>query len=227
VKIVAHRGASKAERENTVAAFRRAREMGAVMVELDVRRTSDGALVIHHDPIINGLGPIIEHSRDDLPAYVPTLSEALDACEGMEVNVEIKSEPGEPDYDESQWLAGRVVELLAARADCPQMLVSSFDADTLDVVRSLAPTMRTGYLFTLPLPDLQTVLAACVARGDEAIHPFHLALNADVVARAHAAGLAVNTWTVDDPDRIRELRTWGVDAVITNVPDIAVATLAQ
>ena len=61
--VVAHRGASKAEQENTIAAFVRAREMGAHMVELDVRRTADGAMVVHHDAAITAMGNIVDVPR--------------------------------------------------------------------------------------------------------------------------------------------------------------------
>ncbi len=223
--IAAHRGASKAERENTVAAFQRARAMGADMVELDVRRCADGVLIVHHDASIAGLGPIVAMNRDALPSYVPDLSTALDACRGMDVNVEIKSDPDEPDYDADQWLARRVTELLLSRTEAARMLVSSFDFDTIAVVRSVAPLLRTGFLCTRPRPDAATLISRVAEAGHEALHPLHLAVNRALVEAAHAAGLRVNTWTVDDPDRIRELASWGVDAVITNVPDVARAAL--
>ena len=212
--------------KNTVPAFERARAMGADMVELDVRRCADGALIVHHDASIAGLGPIVGLTRDALPSYVPDLSVALDACSGMDVNVEIKSDPGEPDYDAHQWLAHRVAELLQSRPDASRMLVSSFDFDTIGVVRSVASSLRTAFLCTRPQPDTAIMIARVVAAGHEALHPLHLAVNRALVEAAHAAGLRVNTWTVDDPDRIRELASWGVDAVITNVPDVAIATLA-
>ena len=63
--------------------------------------------------------------------------------------------------------------------------------------------------------------------GHDAFHPYHLVVNAELVAAAHDAGLAVNTWTADEPDRIRWLADCGVDAIITNVPDVALAALAR
>ena len=92
-QVMAHRGASRAEAENTVAAFRRAGQMGSHAVELDVRRTADGVLVVHHNPHLAD-GRLIAslafaELRHDAP-QVPTLGEALDACDGMWVNVEIK-----------------------------------------------------------------------------------------------------------------------------------------
>ena len=95
------------------------------------------------------------------------------------------------------------------------------------VVRAAAPALRTGYLCTRPKPDAPALIARVAAAGHEALHPFHLAVNRDLVHLAHAAGLTVNSWTVDDPDRIRELASWGVDTVITNVPDVALAALAR
>jgi glycerophosphoryl diester phosphodiesterase len=110
--IAAHRGASKAERENTLAAFRAAVLMGADMVELDVRWTVDKVMVVHHDPIIAGFGTICQTASSDLPPHVPTLAQALDACGNLQVNIEIKSDVSEPDYDESHGLTHAVAALL-------------------------------------------------------------------------------------------------------------------
>jgi len=83
VQVIAHRGASLAERENTLAAFRRAHAMGADAVELDVRRTLDGAMAIHHDATLGDGRLICETHSDDLRGDVSFLAEALDACAGM------------------------------------------------------------------------------------------------------------------------------------------------
>ncbi len=219
-KIVAHRGASQAEKENTIAAFERAVAMGADMVELDVRRTRDAHMVVHHDPRIQGFGVINECLLADLPDYVPTLGEALDSCQGIDVNVEIKSDRAEPDYDPTHSLTHEVVAFLMSRTDVDRMLVSSFDADVLRLVRAQAPRIATGFLYTVS-PTPGRIIARCVAEGHSAIHPYAKSLTKGVVNKAHAAGLRVNTWTVDDAERIRELARWGVDAIITNTPDRA------
>src|SRR5271155_5597270 len=101
LSVYAHRGLHDKERENTVGAFTAAVALGVDGVELDVRRTGDGVLVVHHDPTIGRLG-IAEALQRDLPTYVPTLDEAMKACEGVLVNVEIKNERGrhEPAYDD-------------------------------------------------------------------------------------------------------------------------------
>lgn len=224
--IVAHRGASKAARENTLEAFRLARELGALMVELDVRRTRDGALVVHHDARI-AERPLIEHDAADLPSYIPTLVGALDACHGMDVNVEIKSDRSEPDYDASQRVAADVVDLLRTRADHDRMLISSFDRDTINAVRTLDPSLRTGYLFVLPSLPLDEFMQSLSAEGHVAIHPHRRAVTAELCDVAHELGLAVNVWTVDDPAEMRVLSERRVDAIITNVPDVAVEEFAR
>jgi len=228
--IVAHRGASKAERENTLEAFLAAKRLGADMVELDVRRTADGVLVVHHDAHLGGKA-IIDMRADDLPPYVPTLAAALDASDGMDVNVEIKSEEGEPDYDPDQWVARQVVALLATRADHDRMLVSSFDRATVLAVRGADPSLKTGLLFVVPeLIDgltLNAFMREVAAEGHVAVHPNRHAATTELVEAAHAVGLGVNVWTVDKPAELRTLAARGVDALITNVPDIAREALSS
>jgi len=100
--VFGHRGSpdpSNGVGENTLEAFRRSRRLGAAGVELDVRLTADGGLAVHHDPVIDGVGPIHDLSTTQLPAHVPLLAEALDACTGMVVNIEIKNHPHEPGFD--------------------------------------------------------------------------------------------------------------------------------
>ena len=235
-KIVAHRGASKAERENTIAAFHAALAQGADMVELDVRRTSDGKLIIHHDAhVVTEAGTthaIFELQAVDLPQHVPTLTQALDACAGMEVNVEIKNDDAEPDFDVTRSLADAVVEVLRARTGCDQMLVSSFDYEIIQRVRALAPEIKTGFLFVTPELDgaVQDPLALFIDRiandGHVAIHPHRYAATAELITAAHARNLAVNVWTVDKPEELRALTALGVDALITNTPKAARAAVS-
>jgi glycerophosphoryl diester phosphodiesterase len=222
-KIVAHRGASKAERENTLAAFHAALTQGADMVEFDVRRTSDHKLIIHHDPhVVTEAGTsraIFALQAVDLPSHVPSLTEALDACVGMEVNVEIKNDDTEVDFDASRSLADAVVKLLRARSDCDQMLISSFDYATIQRVRELAPEIKTGFLIVAPY------INRIADDGHVAIHPHRYAATAELIEAAHARNLAVNVWTVDKPEELRTLTSLGVDALITNTPEAARAAI--
>ncbi|MBL8778669.1 MAG: glycerophosphodiester phosphodiesterase [Acidimicrobiales bacterium] len=221
--VIAHRGASAAFPENTVAAFEGARALGADWVELDVRRTADGALVILHDEALPD-GRAVHHlRRSDIDPVVPSLAEALDACEGMGVNIEIKNLPPEEAYDPSMAVVADVVAEVRRRGDVERYLVSCFDLSTVDAVHEQAPEIPTAYLVLDPQGGEAVDVAA--AHGHRAIHPWVPMVDEALVERAHAAGLAVNTWTIDDPARIVELAAWGTDGVVTNVPDVARAAL--
>jgi glycerophosphoryl diester phosphodiesterase len=224
----AHRGASVARRENTVDAFAEARRQGAAGVELDVRRSADRALVVHHDAALADGRLIVELEAGALPEDVVLLDAALDACAGLVVNIEIKNVEVDPDWDPDQFLAAAVVDLLHRRGTAPaEVVVSSFGLAAIDRVRALDPSIPTGYLASARW-DQRGALQRAIDGGHSAFHPYHLVVEPGLVAAAHDAGVAVNTWTVDDPDRIRWLAgECGVDAVITNVPDVALAALAR
>ena len=221
--IFAHRGASAAKRENTCAAFREARRLGADGVELDVRRNADGALVVHHDAAIAGR-PILEMTVADLPEDVPLLEAALASCQPMTVNIEIKNLPTEADFDPEETLAEGVAHLVAELDLLASVLVSSFNLATVDAVRRAEPKLATGWLTVAQL-DQHRALATAAERGHAALHPHHRAVSEALVAEAHGRGLAINTWTVDDPERMAELARWGVDSIITNRVDVAIETL--
>ena len=223
VSVIAHRGASKAARENTVEAFRRAGELGADAVELDVRRTTDGVLVVHHDARLPDQRVIAATTYVDLPDDVPTLAEALDACDGMWVNVEIKNDPTEPDFDETESIADETVAHLLARDDDQRWVISCFRMETIDRCRALAPQIRTAWLCVGAPDDVADLL---VAKGHSALHPWVQELERSTIVACHAAGLQVNTWTCDDPARMAELIGWGIDGIVTNVPDVAVKLIA-
>jgi glycerophosphoryl diester phosphodiesterase len=217
-RVIAHRGASAAYPENTVEAFAAAGRLGADWVELDVRRTVDGLLAVHHDARLGDGRAIVDMEQSALPASVPDLTAALTACDGLGVNVEIKNSPSDPDFDPTAAIVQPTVE--AIRSWGGDVIVSSFDPATIDHVRGVAPDLPTA-LLTFLLADPADAIDACVRAGHRALHPYDATVTAEVVARCHDAGLLVNVWTVDDPARIRELADFGVDGVVTNVPDVA------
>ncbi len=236
VAVQAHRGSpdpAAGIRQNTLAAFERARALGADGVELDVRRTRDGAMAVHHDPAIPGLGPICELSAGELPGYVPLLPEALEACTGMTVNVEIKNLPGEPGYDGDERLAAAVADLVAGRRlasavvgrlGSPAVLVSSFWPQTLEAVHRGAPDLATGLLVAHWFDPADCVPAA-LGLGCSSVHPHRSLVDGALVGAAHAAGLTVAAWTVDDRDGLDALVAAGVDTVITDDVPMAVSAL--
>jgi glycerophosphoryl diester phosphodiesterase len=222
VQVIAHRGASQAEPENTLQAYRAAAAMGADAVELDVRRTRDDVLVLHHDPNLADGRLIMELDAADLPASIPTLGAALDACAGMWVNIEIKNAVEEPDHDPSQIVARGVMQELERRGDPSRWLISSFGMATIDWCRAVDPRIRTAFLCIEPRPGVVDVL---VRRGHAALHPWYPLATDDLIAECHAAGVEVNVWTVDDPADMADLVRRGVDGLCTNVPDVALEVL--
>jgi glycerophosphoryl diester phosphodiesterase len=220
--VIAHRGASAAYPENTVEAFRAAGPLGATWVELDVRRTADGALAVHHDARLADGRAIVDLAAADLPPAVPLLRTALDACAPLGVNVEIKNLPTDPDFDPTAALVADVATAVADRAQ--PILVSCFHPPTLARLRAFDDSVATA-LLTFNLPDPLATIEHARTFGHRALHPFTATVTAELVNAAHGAGLAVNVWTVDDPERMVELAGLGVDGIVTNVPDVARAAL--
>jgi glycerophosphoryl diester phosphodiesterase len=217
---MAHRGASKQELENTTVAFRRAGELRSDGVELDVRLCASGELVVHHNPTLADGTVLLTAAKSQIPPHVPTLDESLDACAGMWVNIEIKNDPDEPDYDETDRVAHLVAEVLQRRGESERWLISSFRRETVEAMRALAPNVATAWLVT-DVDDALSTAASLAAAGHAAIHPWVGSLTHDTVRTMHDHGLAVNVWTCDDPVRMRELAEWGIDGICTNVPDVA------
>jgi glycerophosphoryl diester phosphodiesterase len=227
--VLGHRGASASYPENTVIAFRGALDQGADGVELDVRRTADGGLAISHDGILPDGRALVDVATTDLPAGLPVLDEVLDACRAASVvNIEIKNWPGDGDFDPSEGLAADVVALLEARGELAdgRALVSSFHLPTVDRVHELAPGLATAWLL-FDASDPGPLIDRAAEHGHVAIHPHHAFVTPDLVTMAHGAGLAVNVWTVDDPDRIVWLGDLGVDAVVVNDPELALRALGR
>jgi glycerophosphoryl diester phosphodiesterase len=226
--VLAHRGASAAAPENTLAAFALAREQGADGVELDVRATSDGVLVCHHDPEVAGFGALAAHPfaalREAVPS-VPTLAEALAELRGLSVNVEVKCLPWEPDADGDGQVMRRTVDALRDE-DRARIIVSSFDLGAVDGARDHDPTLQTAWLTHGQDPRRAATLV--LEHGHGWLNPDRmsvLAAPAASVAACHGRGLRVSVWTVDDPGEVSVLAAAGVDAIITNVPDVALSAL--
>jgi len=225
--VLAHRGASAAATENTMAAFSLAMELGADGVELDVRRTADGQLAVHHDAhlgdgrtIVDLTAAQLNDAHDADGVVVPLLAEVLDACHGTLVNIEIKSERDEPDFDADYPVAALVAGLIADRAVLGDVvLVTSFDPAAIAAVLATDATIRTGLLSADAEAPLEAIEAA-VTGGHSAVMPHHTMIDATFMERAGAADLYVGTWTVNEADDMARLIDLGVHALITDVPDI-------
>jgi glycerophosphoryl diester phosphodiesterase len=224
--VIGHKGIPAMEAENTVASFARARAIGADGVELDVRRAGqpqpDARLAVWHDPILPDGRALLASSWEELAGSVDDLGAVLDACAGLRlVNVEIKNWVNDGDYDETLGIADATARLLAARpaADRASFVVSCFHLPTLERARAVlddvAPEVATGWL-VWNIDDASAVIGQSVDGRHAAIHPHHSAVTPELNEAAHAAGLTVNTWTCNDPDRIRWLADVGADGIITD-----------
>ena len=219
--VLGHRGASADAPENTPEAFALADRMGADGVELDVRRVTDGRLLVAHDPLPDDL--------DQVDAMAPaTLADVLDACgDRMLVNVEIKNWKGDTGHDPTMAMVAPIIDELRRRGPRARSrwLISSFSWSTVAACRELAPDIATACL-TAGAPDDATIDRVAAA-GHSALHPRERDVDEALVASCHQRGLAVNTWTCNDAARLVELARLGVDGVCTDVPDVALQVLGR
>jgi glycerophosphoryl diester phosphodiesterase len=219
---VGHRGAPLEYPENSLEGFDRAVALGAWMVELDVRATSDGALAVFHDEDLERLtgrrGTVAAAASGDLAGLrvdgwsrIPLLAEVLARLkERAWVNVEVKAAP------DVSAVAGPV----RALGMTDQVVVSSFDWDLLDRLRREAPELIVALLAEERLAD---PVRAIRERGARGLHPRHDWVDEALVAELHAAGAFVVPWTVDDPAVMRRLADLGADGLVSN----DVATLVR
>jgi glycerophosphoryl diester phosphodiesterase len=215
--VIAHRGAAGHEVENSLAAFRLARRLGADAVELDVHQTADGALVVHHDEMVGphhiahcSLREIREHPLKNGEA-VPTLTEALAVIlPDMAAFVEIKA------------LAPRLDETLLAAFDATgasdRIAVHAFDHRIVQRLGEQRPSLRRGVLLASrpvrPVRVLEDADATILwQQSDQTDEP--------LVQAVHQAGMTVFVWTVDDPPEMARMLALEVDGLCTNYPERA------
>lgn len=210
---VGHRGAPRLYPENTLESLVRAVELGAWMVELDVRQAKDGTLVVFHDAELQRMtgakGTVQAASWKDLAKLsvegwfkIPRLDDVLVLLrEKSWIDVEIK-----------QADAARVAETLKRHGMTDQVVVSSFDWDVLAALEKADPTIARG-LLTEEKQDAAAALAKHRATG---WFPRADLVDGEMVAQVHAAGGYLLTWTVDDPAAMRSLAALGVDGICSN-----------
>ena len=243
---IAHRGGSKLNPENTLAAFAHAAALGVDAIECDVRLSRDGQVVVIHDDTIDRttdrVGRVADFSAAELGALdagyrfgaeagfprrgqgigVPLLRDALTRWPEMPFVVEIKGD----DVSHGR----RVLDVIRAAGASERVIVGGFDRAVLDAVRSLAPelitsasslevraALRRAMVFLRPRPSgYQVFQVPYVFRGRRV-------LRRSFVQAARRAGLPVQVWVVDEPAEMRTLFDWGVSGLISDRPDLAVA----
>ncbi len=238
-KIWAHRGASAYAPENTIAAFKLALDMGADGVELDVHMSADNKLMVCHDETVNrtsnGTGRIVDMTCQELKkldfsngmaeyanSRIPTLKEVYGLLRptDLTVNVEIKS-----DVVVYYGIWDELYALEREMGMQGRILYSSFNHFVLMKLREVDPTAKIGLLYSEGMVDPWVYANHLHA---DAIHPHYLAaLAPGVIAGCKNNGVAVHPWTCNEEKVICELAGAGVEALITNVPDVARRAIDQ
>ncbi len=236
--VFGHRGARAYAPMNTLPSFELALEQGADGVELDVRLTRDGEMIIMHDDRVDattdGEGRVSDFTLAEIQsldagswfgeafkgARVPTLDEVFEAIGARtRINVEIKPEFGRSSGE----VEHKVAEAIRRHGLARRVIVSSFNPVTLRRFRRAMPEVPIGYLYSRDVPFFVPQLM--IGLPHEARHPHFDMIDAKYMAWAKRQGYRVNTWTVNDPAKAVELRDLGVDCVITDAPDVILAAL--
>ena len=236
MRVMAHRGYSGMYPENTMLAFEKAVEAGADGIELDVHKTKDGVLVVHHDERVDrttdGTGRICDLTFEELRRFnaaarwngkfgfqpIPSFEEycAWAANQTLFTNIEIKTDNTfYPNIEQEVW------DMICRFGLQDRVMFSSFNHVTLLKLRKIAPSVDVG---ALVLEDGMVRVRPgdyCRESGFQAWHPSFVSLNDENVANCKAAGIAVNVWTVNDMAALERLHAWNCEGVITNFPGIA------
>ena len=229
--VYAHRGGAALRPENTIEAFDHGLACGADGLELDVHLSRDGAIVVHHDDTLErtttGRGLVADRTAAELAALkVPTLGEVLDRYPGIPLIVELKVN--------STALVRRVIDELRAHNSVARTALGSFYSGALREARRYEPSIKTG---AAKEETRWALYRSWIGwpMGAPAYHEFQVPERSGmttIVSRrfidyAHKAGLPVKVWTVNEPADMHRLLDWGVDALITDRPDLAVPIVRQ
>ncbi len=246
INVISHRGANIYAPQNTLPAFQRSLDIGVDGFETDVHLSQDGTLVLCHnytiDKTSNGKGSISQMSIGQLKAHdfgsyfspkfagtqIPTLREFLDLIKqngGVRVlNIELKS----PRANETS-IVRDTVEMVKEFDLFESLILSSFDPKLLVEAKQIDPSVKTGFLYS---PNSKVIfrvyrnpLEVAKELKADALHPFSMYVNADLVRKTHDAGMTMNVWTVNSPRAIRRLASLGVDGIITDYPDVVKGVL--
>lgn len=215
---IAHRGARAYEPENTLSSFRKAVELGAEAVELDVRKTKDNELVVIHSDDLNkttnGNGLVneltleqIKKFETDKGEHVPSLEEVLDSIgKRVKILVEIK-EPG---------IEKQVLELIRKKGLLDNVIIISFHEEVLRKIRELNADVATGLVYVRHKNPIQSALDL---KAQYLLSLYHFTHSANI-KKAHEKGLKVIVWTINNKEEVAEYKKKGVDGIATDRPDI-------
>ena len=225
--VYAHRGDRSRAPDNTIEAYMLAVEAGADGIELDVRQTRDGVLILYHDdrdPAVGAFSSLDFRVLREMAPQVPTLREAMQAIpRHVFVNVEIKNLPGDAGFDHERSIVDKILDELRIYDDPTRILLSSFDPLSMQHARSVGREFLRGQLVRAPV-ELDVGLALAKDLSADAINPQYALLRDDaaaLMARIREMGLHTVVWDVHTPEEVASLATAGADAIITDDPAMA------
>lgn len=216
--VIAHRGASAREPENSLAAFRAAATLGADAVELDIHATADGALIVHHDELIERAHAIPRLTADQVRTFrlpngepLPTLEQAL-AAVGTRLQVFIEVKSLDPRFD------GRLLDAMQRGPNPSSYAIHSFDHRIVRRLGLVRPGLRCGVLSSsYPIRPL----AALADAGATILWQERTMVDRPLADALHGSGMQLLVWTVDDAADMQRLLELGVDGLCSNRPDVA------
>jgi glycerophosphoryl diester phosphodiesterase len=215
---IGHRGAGSYAPENTLTSFKKAIELDANAIELDVRKTKDGPLVVIHDADVkrttNGEGLVSELTLNQIKALstegnekIPTLEEALDFLDKkVQVLIELK-EAG---------IEKQLLDIVHAKGLDKTVIITSFIEEALQNVRELDSDVATGLIYAT---HKNPVKAALELKANYLVALYRFVHTANVV-KAHENGLKVIVWTINTPSEVEAYVKKGVDGIASDKPDI-------
>lgn len=232
-EVMAHRGASAAAPENTIAAVQLAIDSGAQWVEIDVQETADGRVAVVHDSDLKKIGgsalTVAGSTLDQLqqvdigsgfgPEFadqrVPTLEEVLELCKGrIGVNIELKY------YGQQVRLEERVAEIVERSGMVDEVVFMSLSYDGIQTLRRLRPDWKVGLLSSVAIGNLADLDVDFLALNGRAA-------SRHLIRQAHKRDKQVFVWTVNDPVAMASMIGRGADALITDEPALAVTVLGE
>ena len=239
--VIAHRGASAVAPENTLAAFREAVRVGADLIELDIRLSRDGEVVVFHDRDLSrtsdGTGPVEDKtlaelkrldagshfSEDFTGERIPTLEEVIqDLLPGrIGLCIELKIDKGREEIRTE--LVDRALELLERTRFKERVILASFDRDSLRISKACRPEIQTGLIF-----NKDEVWTECAEEGYAGIDVLSARWNIVTASRlraAHRGGRKVIVWTIDRDMELDRVLPLGVDGIASNNPEWLIEAL--
>jgi glycerophosphoryl diester phosphodiesterase len=248
--VFAHRGGSALAPENTIPAFDRGLALGADGLELDVHLSRDGVVVVHHDDRLgrttDATGPIAGFTAADLAQVdagyhftmegghqwrgrgigVPTLRDVLHRYHDARIIIEMKAD--------TEALARAVVDEVRRADALDRVCAGGFGRRVVRAARAAEPSLATSaareevrWVLYRSWLGLAPARLPNVAYQVPERSGFTRVVSPRFIRAAHGAGAVVQVWTVDDPADMRRLLAWGVDAVITDRPDVAVPVVRE